>query len=111
MSASGTEVVRIWRATASSNNVPAYLMHFSANVEPALRELDGFRGAEVLTRPAGDVVEIVVQTRWASLAAVSAFAGADLDVAVVDPEAAAVLAEYVTFVRHFTVAYRIPATT
>ena len=111
MSASGSEIVRIWRATASPNNVPAYLMHFCANVEPALRELDGFRGAEVLTRAAGNVVEIVVQTRWSSLAAISAFAGADLDAAVVDSEATAVLTEYDTVVRHFTVAYRIPATT
>ena len=103
MSANAGEVVRVWRATASSNNVPAYLMHFRANVEPVLRELDGFRGAEVLTRPVGDGVEIVVQTRWSSLAAVSAFAGLDLEVAVVDPEAAAVLTEHDSFVRHFTV--------
>ena len=48
---------------------------------------------------------IVVQTRRASLDAVARFAGPDRDVAVVEPEALAVLAEHDPFVRHFTVAH------
>ena len=105
MSAVEGDVLRVWRGAATPANVPAYLAHFRERVAPALRALDGFRGAEVLTRPAGPVVEIVVQTRWTSLEAVTAFAGPDREAAVVEPHALAVLAEHDTFVRHFTLAH------
>jgi heme-degrading monooxygenase HmoA len=105
MSGTRDTVLRVWRGAAQPADVPRYLTHFRARVEPALRALAGFRGAEVLTRPADALVEIVVQTRWASLDAVAAFAGADRDVAVVEPEALAVLAEHDAFVRHYAVAH------
>ena len=104
MSEPEQEVVRVWRGAATTANVPLYLAHFRSRVEPALGAITGFRSAEVLTRPCGPLVEIVVQTRWASFEAVAAFAGPDRDVAVVDPEALAVLLEHDPFVRHFTVA-------
>ena len=105
MSAAAGEVLRVWRGAARPSDVTTYLAHFRDRVEPALCALAGFRGAEVLTRPAGALVEIVVQTRWTSLDAVKAFAGSDPDVAVVEPEAVAMLAEHDPFVRHFTVAH------
>lgn len=105
MTAIAGEVLRVWRGAAKPDDVPAYLTHFRARVEPALLALAGFRGAEVLTRPAGALIEIVVQTRWTSLDAVTAFAGPDRDVAVVDPEALTVLTEHDAFVRHFTVSH------
>ena len=95
----------MWRGAAKPSDLPAYLEHFRSRVEPGLRGLTGFQGAEVLTRPAGPLVEIVVQTRWVTLHAVAAFAGPELDAAVVEPEALAVLAEHDSFVRHFTVAH------
>ena len=104
MTAVTGEVLRVWRGAAKPSDVPAYLEHFHSRVEPALRGIAGFRGAEVLTRAGGTLVEIVVHTRWASLDAVAAFAGPDLEAAVVEPEALAVLAEHDPFVRHFTVA-------
>ena len=105
MSAASDPVLRVWRGAAKPADVPAYLAHFRGHVEHTLRALAGYRGAEVLTRPAGDVVEIVVQTRWASLDAVTAFAGPDPNVAVVEPDALAVLAEHDAFVRHYAVAH------
>ena len=105
MSAVAGEVLRVWRGAAAPQDVPRYAEHFRSRVEPALRRLAGFQGAEVLTRPGGALVEIVVHTRWVSLDAVAAFVGPNLDAAVVDPEALGVLAEHDTFVRHFTVAH------
>jgi heme-degrading monooxygenase HmoA len=95
----------MWRATAAPANVAAYSAFFRRHVEPALSQLEGFRGAEILTRHTDELVEIVVQTRWTSLDAVTAFAGANLDAAVVEPEAIALLIEHDPFVRHFTVAH------
>ncbi len=98
-------VMRVWRGAAAPPDVPAYLQHLHTRVEPALGRLEGFQGVVVLTRPAGALVEIVVMTRWRSVADIAAFAAPDIDDAVVEPEAQAVLAEYDTFVRHFTVAH------
>jgi hypothetical protein len=100
-------VLRLWRGAASPAQVPAYLHHLRTRVEPVLATLDGYLGVAVMTRPVDALVEIVVLTRWQSIAAVSAFAGPDIDAAVVEPEARAVLAEYDTFVRHFTVALEV----
>lgn len=49
-------------------------------------------------------VEIVVVTRWESMGAISAFAGADVDLAVVEPEARAVLSRFDDRVRHIELA-------
>ena len=103
--ASAPAVLRLWRGAAAPADVPAYLDHLRTRVEPQLATLDGYRGVAVLTRPAGTLVEIVVMTRWRSLGDVTAFAGPDIDAAVVEPEARAVLVEYDAFVRHFSVAF------
>lgn len=91
MRAAVGEVMRLWRGAVRPADVAEYVTHFRDRVEPALLALSGFRGAEILTRPVDDVMEIVVHTRWASLNAVAAFAGPDHDRAVVEPEALAVL--------------------
>jgi heme-degrading monooxygenase HmoA len=98
-------VLRVWRGTAAPERVPVYLQHLRTRVEPALTALDGYLGVAVLTRPVQELVEIVVMTRWRSLDHVAAFAGPDLEGAVVEAEARAVLTDYDTFVRHFTVVH------
>lgn len=104
-------IVRRWTARAPAANVDAYVHHFQRSVEPMLRHVDGFRGALVLRRTAdegsADDVEVIVLTRWLSMDAVHAFAGADANVAVVDPAAAAVLTSYDRDVQHYTVIHQI----
>jgi heme-degrading monooxygenase HmoA len=51
--------------------------------------------------PGGTTTEVVVVTRWESLAAIRGFAGDDIDRAVVHDEAAALFADYDRTVRHF----------
>ena len=60
-------------------------------------------GATLSKREEGERVEFVVLTRWKSLDAVRAFAGADLDRAVVEPGAVAALSDYDRTVRHYEV--------
>jgi heme-degrading monooxygenase HmoA len=62
----------------------------------------GFRGAVVLQRRER-AIQIIVLTRWRSLAAVRAFAGRDVNRVVVESEAHAVLRGFDTRVRHFEV--------
>jgi len=103
-------VTRIWRATATAEGAKKYRLHFERNVMPELNDLKGFRQAYLLTRERGGAVDIEVHTLWDSLDAIHAFASPDVDAAVVEPQAQAVLTGYDRTVTHFsTLAYLPPA--
>jgi mannose-6-phosphate isomerase-like protein (cupin superfamily) len=89
-------IARRWRGWADgSANADAYEAHFNETVRPRLEASDGFIGA-TLERVQGDDgrIELVVVTQWESMDAIRAFAGDDLEAAVVEPEARAVLADF-----------------
>ena len=73
---------------------------------PQLERIDGHRGALVLTRAGegGARVEITVLTFWESMEASGRFAGATPELAVVEPEARAVLESFDDRVTHQQVA-------
>ncbi|GII79054.1 hypothetical protein Sru01_40360 [Sphaerisporangium rufum] len=96
-------IARIWRATATREGAAAYHRHFTTSVLPELRGLDGHRGAYLLNHDRDGHVDIEVITLWASMDAVRGFASPDVDTAVVEPAAQAVLAGYDTTVTHHTV--------
>ena len=98
-------IVRSWRCTASRENVPAYVEHFQHAVLPELHQLHGFREATILQRAAADGVELTVITLWESLDAVRGFAGANLERAVVEPAAQAVLRSFDSTVTHYEVVF------
>ena len=87
-------IIREWRGRAPATNSEAYPRHFRKEVIPELLKLKGFLGAELCRRPLRGAVEFLVLTRWASLDAIRAFAGDEIDRAVVEPGAAAALIDY-----------------
>lgn len=97
-------ILRQWSARATEAQLPKYLEHFSKNVLPELRSVEGFLGVSVSVRHTEKEAEIFVETTWRSLDAVRAFASADLEAAVVAPEAAALLTDFDRRVRHYEVA-------
>jgi heme-degrading monooxygenase HmoA len=95
-------IARRWRGWADRReNADVYEAHFENDVRPRLEATEGFDGA-TLERVEGAEgrTEIVVVTRWESMDAIRAFAGVDVEAAVVEPEARAVLADFDTRVRH-----------
>ncbi len=96
-------IARIWRGLAAPENAGAYAEHVTKRVFPALARIAGHHGAYLLRRDAGPRTEFLAVTLWDSIAAIRAFAGNDVEAAVVEPEARAVLAEFDSFVRHFEV--------
>ena len=90
-------------AYAKPENARAYRDHLMGHVLPVLHKLPGFLGLDLCQAPRGDRVELLVISRWESMDAVKAFAGAKPDRAVVEPGAKAVLAEYDEFVSHYEV--------
>jgi hypothetical protein len=96
-------VVRIWRGWTLPANAAAYAHHLRAETFPALRGLEGHLSAEILSREVGVEVEFVVCTRWRSRGDIAAFAGEDVEVAVVPPEAVRLLSRFEPTVAHFDV--------
>lgn len=97
-------ILRHWSARTTEAQLSKYLEHFSKNVLPELRRVPGFLGATLSVRHTADAAEIFVETTWRSLEAIRAFAGADLEAAVVAPEAAALLKDFDRRVRHYEIA-------
>lgn len=97
-------IVRQWSARATEAQLPKYLEHFSKSVLRELRRVPGYLGANVSVRHSGKEAEIFVETTWRSLEAIRAFAGEDIEAAVVAPEAAALLKDFDRRVRHTEIA-------
>jgi heme-degrading monooxygenase HmoA len=98
-------IARIWNGRTVSGNADAYVAHLRDHTFPALSSIPGHRGAYVLRRPRGQIVEFTVITLWESLHAISRFAGdEDPETAVVPPAAHALLASYDARAVHWEVA-------
>jgi heme-degrading monooxygenase HmoA len=97
-------IARIWRGQATASNAPRYQEHATQHVFPSLAALPGHRGACLLTRETKGDVEFLAVTLWESIDSVKAFAGDDPEVAVVEPEARAVLSDFDGFARHYEIA-------
>ena len=97
-------IARIWSAQTTPDSWPAYEHHFTKNVTPELRAIEGYAGAKLLKREVGASFEITVISFWQSWLAIDAFAGPHREVAVVAPSAAALLTDYDRAVTHFEVA-------
>jgi heme-degrading monooxygenase HmoA len=96
-------IIRVFHATATAEGANAYHQHFTRSVLPDLQRLDGYQGAYLLRRDHDHHAELQVLTLWDSLEAISRFAGANLEHAVVEPAAQAALASYDPTVTHHTV--------
>jgi heme-degrading monooxygenase HmoA len=97
-------IARLWSARTTTSLSTKYMEHFWQAVAPSLRKVPGYLAASVLIRSQGELVEILVTTVWDSYRAIDGFAGANREVAVVAPEAAALLTDYDRRVRHYDVA-------
>jgi hypothetical protein len=92
---------RLWRGWTTPDNADAYLEHLRGATVPALGEIPGHQGACVLRRDGDGEVEFVVLTLWSSLGAVRAFAGEHYDIAVIPPEAKALLTRFEAQAQHY----------
>lgn len=96
-------IARVWHGSTRPVDADRYVSHLRQHVVPALDAIDGFRGVHLLRRARGDRVDFTVITMWESLEAIGRFAGKDPEVAVVAPEAQAILTAYDRRVAHYDV--------
>ena len=84
-------------------NADAYEILLKTEIFPgiAAKRVAGYRGVQLLRRPAGDEVEFATIMSFDSLEAVKAFAGADYETAYVPEKARQVLARFDARSQHY----------
>jgi len=92
---------RLWHGWATPENADAYERLLRETVLPDIERIDGYRGAYLLRREAGEEVEFVTLTLWESWDALRTFAGEDHEAAVVPPAARALLSRFDERSAHF----------
>ena len=97
-------ITRVWRGWTTADNADAYERFLLDELFPSMRQIPGFRGADVLRRLESDEVAFVTLTRFDSIAAIKAFAGDDYETPVLEPRALALLARYERRALHFDTA-------
>jgi heme-degrading monooxygenase HmoA len=96
-------ICRYWRGLVRAECAEAYIEHLHGRTFPQLERISGFQGVSLMKRELRSGVEFVVQTRWASVDAIVAFAGQDAEVAVVPDEARRMMVEFDDRARHYEV--------
>jgi heme-degrading monooxygenase HmoA len=96
-------IARIWHGWTTRENADAYEEFLRTKMFPSIHEVDGFGGADLLRREDGDEVAFVTITRFQSLDAVRQFAGDDYEVAVIEPEARALLTRFDKRSEHYEI--------
>jgi len=98
-------ISRIWHGWTAPENADAYeaLLKEEIFVGIEHRQIPGYRGIHLFRRDLGDEVEFVTVMWFDSLDAVGTFAGADYEVAVVPPEAQALLSRFDARSQHYEV--------
>jgi len=102
-------IVRLWHGWTTPANADGYERLLEEEIFRGIanRGIPGYRGIELLRRPAGGEVEFVTVMRFDSLEAVRVFAGDDYETAVVPPAARALLSRFDARSAHFEL--RVPA--
>jgi heme-degrading monooxygenase HmoA len=96
-------IVRIWHGWTTPTNANKYEALLKEEIFAGIqqREIQGFKGIQLLRREVGDEVEFVTVMRFDSLDAVREFAGEDYETAVVPQKARAVLSRFDERSQHY----------
>ena len=96
-------ISRHWTGVVKPGLAGAYVAHLEGETLPMLRRLSGFISASILRREIQDGTEFQIVTRWASLEAITAFAGPDPEAAVVPPAAEVLMVRFDRRVLHYEI--------
>jgi antibiotic biosynthesis monooxygenase (ABM) superfamily enzyme len=97
-------ITRLWRGWTATEKADAYERFLLSELFPSMRNIPGFRGAEVLRRPENDEVAFITLTRFDSLDDIREFAGDEYETPVLEPQALALLSHYDERALHFDTA-------
>lgn len=96
-------IERHWKGIAKIQEADNYIAHLRTKTFPHLSGLAGFIKATILKRPVDKGVEFLIVTAWTSIDSIKAFAGDQVEVANVPPEAREMMVEFDLTARHYEV--------
>lgn len=99
-------IVRTWRCRATPESADAYERYLTGTVFAGLTAITGHRGVELLRRETDGLVEFVALSFWDSFDAIREYAGDNVGLAMVKPEARAMLADFDTVADHYELRVR-----
>ena len=102
-------ISRHWKGIAKREQANDYIAHLKRDTFPKLASLEGFVQARVLRRDVPSGTEFQVFSVWDSLQAIQAFAGADIEAAVVPAVAQAMMVEFDRRAVHYEIAHTFEA--
>jgi len=102
-------IARIWHGVTRAADYDAYWSLLQRLAIPDYRRTPGNLGVRLFRRLEGERAHFLTLSYWASLDAVRAFAGDDVDVAKYYPEDREFLLEFEPTVQHFEVTGSDPA--
>ena len=102
-------IARLWHGWTADGDADEYEQRLLEEILPGIDRIDGYRGAYLLRRAVGGEVEFVTITLWDSLSAIHAFAGEDVERAVIAPSARGLLSRYAERSTHYETVAEPPA--
>ena len=98
-------IARIWHGWTKPEDATTYEKLLRDEIFPSIaaRKIEGYRGAELFVREAGDEVEFVTLLRFDSMDAVTKFAGPAASKPVIFPKAEALITR-MGQARHYRIA-------
>ena len=98
-------IERVWHGWTDPDKADDYQHFLQYELLPGAHAIPGYLGARVLRRAAGDEVEFVTITRFASIEAIRAFAGDDAEQAHIAPRARELLSRWDERTVHYELAF------
>lgn len=100
-------ISRVWHGWTTPANADAYEALLKREIVPSIQDrgIAGFRGMQVCRRDQGDAVEFMTIMWFDSMDGVRAFAGDDVEAAVVPPAAQTLLARFDARSQHYHVQF------
>jgi len=102
-------ISRHWGGIARRDCADRYVAHLEEETFPRLASLTGFVRATILRREVDAGTEFRIVTVWESEQSIRAFAGADVEAAVVPDKAKAMMVEYDRRATHYEVVTTVDA--
>lgn len=96
-------IARVWTGAVRTNDAEVYADYIRATGFAEYGHTAGYRGAWLLQRREGDRTQIIAVSLWDSVEAIRAFAGDDIDAAVLYPEDERYLIDGASSVAHYDV--------
>ena len=97
-------IVRLWRGWTLPADADAYQAFLEAEIAHGFLDLEGVLGIEVLRSDLDDETAFVTLIRFKDRAALEAFAGPDLEAAVVPERARRLMSRFDERVTHYRIA-------